>query len=219
MGAKTGPNKKNPHPLWLEYLKTGKKIIKLIGYDKGVADMRRSKDLPHSDEYFEYCYPLQIIEWARPECVHAITEMLGADFVPLKSSCFFCPASKHWELYWLAAHHPDLFERALVLEYNALTGRHSRFDEIEFGGTWEELVKTGDRFPSSKTTVGLGRSFSWNQWARMNDVVDENFKVKRHLVDRERFISLSQQASSNTSDNALDGRQVLMTPRIPILAI
>ncbi|MGK5033149.1 hypothetical protein [Janthinobacterium sp. MDT1-19] len=162
---------------------------------------------------------MQIIEWARPECVHAITEMLGADFVPLKSSCFFCPASKHWELYWLAAYHPDLFERALVLEYNALTGRHSRFDKIEFGGTWEELVKTGDRFPSSKTTVGLGRSFSWNQWARMNDVVDENFKVKRHQVDRERFISLSQLGSSNTSDNALDGRQVLMAPRIPILAI
>ena len=56
-------------------------------------------------------------------------------------------------------HHPELLERALFLERNALTGRHSRFNEVEFGATWEELVRNADRFPSSNTTVGLGRNF------------------------------------------------------------
>lgn len=80
--------------------------------------------------------------------------------VPIKSACFFCPASRRWELWWLAGEHPELFEAALALECNALTGRHSRFDEVEFGASWEELVRSSDRFPSTSTTVGLGRGFA-----------------------------------------------------------
>ena len=104
--------------------------------------------------------------------------------VPIKSACFFCPASKNWELYWLAGLHPDLLDRALVLERNALTGRHSRFSEVEFGASWDDLVRTADRFPSTSTTVGLGRSFAWNQWARVNDVVDAAFRVRHAAADR-----------------------------------
>lgn len=109
--------------------------------------------------------------------------------MPIKSACFFCPASKIWELFWLAAYHPDLLERALFLERNALTGKHSRFDELEFGASWEDLVRNADRFPSSNTTVGLGRNFSWNQWARVNDVVDDDFRVRRGEADRARFLA------------------------------
>ena len=124
--------------------------------------------------------------------------------VPIKSACFFCPASKIWELYWLAAHHPDQLERALALERNALTGRHSRFSEVEFGASWDELVRTADRFPSSSTTVGLGRSFAWNQWARVNRVVDQNFRVRRGPADRARFLALADQLRDD--GNALDAR-------------
>ena len=102
--------------------------------------------------------------------------------------------------FWLAAHHPDLLERALVLEHNALTGRHSRFDAVEFGATWEELVRNSDRFPSTNTTVGLGRSFSWNQWARVNGVVDEKFRVRRGETVRARF--LARAAELHQSRNA-----------------
>nr|WP_218821428.1 hypothetical protein [Sphingomonas laterariae] len=123
--------------------------------------------------------------------------------MPIKSACF-CPASKIWELYWLAADHPDLLDRALVLERNALTGRHSRFDAVESGASWDELVRTADRFPSSNTTVGLGRSFARNQWARVNDVVDEQFRVRRGPSDRARF--RLRAATLRKSDNALDGR-------------
>jgi len=92
----------------------------------------------------------------------------------------------------------------LLLERNALTGKHSRFDSVEFGATWEEMVRNADRFPSSTTTVGLGRSFAWNQWARVNDVVDAQFRVKRSDADRARFAMLSD--SLRDPGNALDSR-------------
>jgi hypothetical protein len=188
-GCKSGPNASAPHPIWMEAQRRGERIVKLIGYDCSAADIRRSKKLPTADTDFDFLYPLQLLGWIRQDCINIITAVLGADYVPIKSACFFCPASKTWELFWLAAHHPDLLERALFLERNALTGRHSRFDEIQFGATWEEMVRDADRFPSTNTTVGLGRSFSWNQWARVNSVVDEAFRVRCGETDRARFLA------------------------------
>ena len=204
MGVTKGPSKRPPHPAWLNYLATGDRIVKLIGYDCGPADKRRSAKLASADEHFDYVYPLQIVGWERRHCIEAISTHLGPDMVPIKSACFFCPASKEWELYWLAAHHPDLMERALVMERNALTGRHSRFDEVEFGASWESLVDDADGFPSSKTTVGLGRSFAWNQWARVNGVVDQNYRVLRTPGDVARFGTMADRLRK--SDNALDTR-------------
>lgn len=204
-GCKSGPNAREPHPIWIEAQKRGERIVKLIGYDCGRPDLRRSRNLPALNVDFDYCYPLQLLGWDRSECLRVIIQALGRDMVPIKSACFFCPASKIWELFWLAGHYPDLLERALVLERNALTGRHSRFDTLEIGATWEEMVRNADRFPSSNTTVGLGRSFAWNQWARANDVVDDDFRVKRSEGDRARF--LARAAALQADDNALDRRR------------
>lgn len=203
-GVKSGPNARPAHPLWEHARATGQRIVKLIGYDCGPADMRRSARLQNSDSEFDYAYPLQIIGWKRQDCVFAITRGLGAHLLPLKSSCVFCPASKKWELFWLAAHHPELLEQALHLERTALTGRHSRFSEVDFGASWEDMVRNADSFPSSKTTIGLGRNFAWNHWARINDVVDENFQVKRGANDKSRF--LQKVESLRDDDNALDAR-------------
>lgn len=211
-GAKRGPNRRPPHPVWDEAQRSGRRIVKLIGYDCGKADTRRSNGLAGADGDFDYAYPLQVIGWARRECVKAITTALGADMVPVKSACFFCPATKQWELYWLAAHHPELLERALLLERTALTGRHSRFDAVEFGASWEEIVRDADRFPSTKSTVGLGRSFAWNQWARVNDVVGADFRVHRGAPDRARFALLSD--SLRDPDNALDSRSAKVIPLV-----
>ena len=200
-GCKSGPNASAPHPIWMEAQRRGERIVKLIGYDCSAADMRRSKKLPTADTDFDFLYPLQMLGWTRQDCIDIITAVLGSDYVPIKSACFFCPASKTWELFWLAAHHPDLLERALVLEHNALTGRHSRFDEIQFGATWEELVRNADRFPSTNTTVGLGRSFSWNQWARVNGVVDETFRVRRGDTDRARFLARAAELRQSRNAN------------------
>ncbi|MFG1305193.1 hypothetical protein V5F34_13805 [Xanthobacter autotrophicus] len=203
-GAASGPNAGEPHPIWLEAARRDARIVKLIGYDCGRADLRRSRRLPAADADFDYAYPLQILGWDRADCIRVIAETLGAHMVPIKSACFFCPASKIWELYWLAAHHPDLLERALILERNALTGRHSRFDEVEFGATWEDIIRSADRFPSTTTTVGLGRSFAWNQWARVNHVVDASFRVKRDIENRRRFLAMADQL--HKEGNALDAR-------------
>lgn len=205
-GARSGPGARAPHPVWLQAQRAGQRIVKLIGYDCGKADQRRAKAAPSADAEFDFCYPLQLIGWHRADCVSAIAQALGADMVPIKSACFFCPASKVHELYWLAAVHPDLLERALLLERNALTGRHSRFDAVEFGATWDELVRTADRFPSTSTTVGLGRSFAWNQWARVNGVVDMDFRVRRDAASRARFLGLAEQ--TGTPDNAYDARAI-----------
>lgn len=201
-GVVKGPNRRPPHPLWLEAKARGERIVKLIGYDCGKADLRRSKDLATGDADFEYVYPLQLLNWTRPDCVSAIALGMGPQLVPIKSACFFCPASKPWELFWLAGQHPELLERALRLEWVALTGRHSRFKVAEFGAEWEELVRTAGSFPSTSTCVGLGRSFSWNQWARVNGVVDGDFRVLRSK--RRLFLAASE--ALRGPDNALDAR-------------
>lgn len=213
-GAKRGPNARPPHQLWVESIRSGRRIVKLIGYDCGRADLRRSKKSKQADADFDYFYPLQTIRWSRRNCVRAITDVLGQHMVPVKSACFFCPASKHWELYWLAANHPELLERALLLERNALTGRHSRFDADEAGATWDEIVRTMPSFPNSGSTVGLGRSFAWSQWARVNEVVDGDFRVLRSEADRARFALLSD--SLRDADNALDSRTPGVIPIRPV---
>jgi hypothetical protein len=112
-GVKSGPNARAPHPLWLRAKETGQRIVKLIGYDCGRADVRRAGSLAQGGKEFDYVFPLQRIGWARPQCVSAIAKALGANLVPVKSACVCCQASKVWELFWLAAHHPELLEEAL----------------------------------------------------------------------------------------------------------
>ena len=104
MGVKSGPNACDPHPVWVAAQASGERILKLIGYDAGKADVRRSKNFSRADKHFDYAYPLQTIGFQRPDCVRAIATALGAEYVPIKSACFFCPASKHWGLFWLAAY-------------------------------------------------------------------------------------------------------------------
>jgi hypothetical protein len=182
MGVVRGPNRRPAHPLWKHAIAPGVRIVKLICYDCGRADLRRARSAQRASGPidpsgpFDYAYPLQIIGWHRGDCVRAIEDHLGPDLVPVKSACFFCPASKSGELFWLAGHHPELFEQALQLERRALTGRHSRFDAVDFGASWEDMVRNAPSFPSTSTTVGLGRGFAWNHWARLNDVVDEGLQ-------------------------------------------
>lgn len=200
MGCKRGPNQCEPHPLWLEAQDLGIKPVKLIGYDAGPADQRRAARLMSSDDNFRYCYPLQQLGMAREECIALIIDE-GLP-VPIKSACWFCPASQKWELYWLAGEHPELFERALELEVIAMTGHHTRFDEIEMGAGFMELIGSGKRWPSTSTTVGLGRSFAWNHWARMNKVVDNDGKV---ITSREWCLARANKLKAK-GGNAADTR-------------
>src|SRR5262249_21388167 len=48
------------------------------------------------DPYYAFLYPLQLWGWCRERCKEEIAKE-GLP-VPPKSACFFCPASKPWEI-------------------------------------------------------------------------------------------------------------------------
>jgi hypothetical protein len=112
----------------------GGKVLKAIGYDAGPADSRRHRYF--EDQEYRYWYPLAEWGYDRPRC-QTIIHSAGLP-VPMKSACWFCPASMKHKIVWLQEHHPDLLERALTIERNA-------------------RVKL-------RTVKGLGRSFSWEEY-------------------------------------------------------
>jgi hypothetical protein len=121
-------------------------VVKAIGLDAGEShrltwakpkpgepDRKLSREAKLDAEFFTYYYPL--FDWAmdRAACEQSIRDA-GLP-VPVKSACWFCPASKKHEIVWLRERHPELLERALAIEANAK--------------------------PNLTSVVGLGRSFSW----------------------------------------------------------
>jgi hypothetical protein len=171
-GVSKGPNKRAGWQPALDAWARGAVPVKVIGYDSSPADRKRAGKV-HGKVYdtsrpYTFWYPLQDLGWERRDCIAAIlAEGLP---VPEKSACYFCPSSKVWELWWLAGAHPELFVDACRMEYGALTGRHSRWDSINWGA-WDSHLGTGKEFPS-KSHCGLGRSFSWCKWGYDNGVID-----------------------------------------------
>jgi hypothetical protein len=122
-------------------------VVKAIGLDAGEErrltwaqskstdpEQKPSREAFLDARSFTYWYPL-VSDWGmdRAACEQSIREA-GLP-VPMKSSCWYCPASKKHEIVWLREHHPELLERALAIEANAQ--------------------------PNLTSVVGLGRSFSW----------------------------------------------------------
>ena len=105
-------------------------VTKCIGIDYG-EQHRASID---GDKWYTNEYPLIDWKWGRQECVEAICRVIGLE-PPVKSACFFCPASRKAEVLRLAKDHPELFARAVNMERNAK--------------------------PNLKTVRGLGRNWSW----------------------------------------------------------
>lgn len=147
--------------------KAGYKIIKAIGYDAGPADIRRGSKA--EDERYVYWYPLREWGWDRD----IIREVVAAEGlagwnkdnekgeplhwveeggVPVKSACFFCPASKHWEIDRLAEYNPDLLAMAVGMEENARNGKHG--------------LGRGSEDDPKKGTKGLGRNYAWGDYAK-----------------------------------------------------
>lgn len=87
MGARSGPAAQPAHPIWVIAQTCGERIVKLIGYDCGRADMARARRANAVSGAFDFAYPLQMLGWTRDDCVRAIESTLGPDFVPLKSAC------------------------------------------------------------------------------------------------------------------------------------
>lgn len=112
----------------------GTKVRKVIGYDAGPKDARRSKI--SDDEKYEYWYPLREWGWDRDRCEEEIRRE-GLP-VPQKSACFFCPASKPHEIEALTRDHPDLAERICAMEKGAEDGPHGL---VSIEGLWRKSTR------------------------------------------------------------------------------
>jgi hypothetical protein len=93
---------------------------------------------------FRFGFPLQMLGIDREQCKQLIKQACLE--VPMKSACFFCPASTKKEVVWLRDTHPELYRRAVAMENEALTGRHAQRRKAE---------------GKPITTIGLGRKWTW----------------------------------------------------------
>jgi len=123
-----------------------------IGLDDSAADRKRARKSQAryaggglEADKFEYLYPLQEWGWDRAQCIEVI-RAAGLP-VPMKSSCYFCPAMKKPEIVALAANAPDLFERAVAIEAAWLASKNGPAARAAAGKT--------------TSTKGLGRRFAW----------------------------------------------------------
>lgn len=157
------------HAPTLAAIEQGRPIVKAIGYDDSKADRRRSKKsartveimeeriaarradgkAPLSDQWeaanCELVYPLQ--DWGLERSALAKIIRDEGLQVPVKSACFFCPASKPEEVVELKRDHPELFERAVAIERGARDGRHGLSEKagLGMGGwAWEWLQDVTD---------------------------------------------------------------------------
>lgn len=149
----------------------GLTVLKLIGYDGGKADMRRSTN-PGDDKY-TYCYPLRDAKLQRPDLEAIIAE--GGWESPGKSACFHCPASKRYELLELFNAAPWLLARALRIEAAAML----------------KSARTGKKM----STKGLGRNWAWKSHLettspdvldilriRYDDIGDANWQAYQDIL-------------------------------------
>ncbi len=108
----------------------GGRVIKLIGYDCSPADAKRYAEIEgHTDPSYEYRYPLRDLGWTRENCIRAI--VAAGLPVPVKSACFFCPASKPLELHTLPIHQL----RSIVLMEARATPRLEKIQGLWRNGT------------------------------------------------------------------------------------
>jgi hypothetical protein len=116
----------------------GELVTQCIGYDAGPRDSCRSyKAEGKATAGFANRFPLIEWNWDRERCE---AEIAAAGLpVPVKSACWFCPASKKSEIDWLAKFHPELAAQAV---------------EIERLATERGL----------KSVKGLGRRWSWSEY-------------------------------------------------------
>lgn len=112
----------------------GDKIVKCIGFD--FDEWHRIREF-ESKKYDNY-YPLVEWGWNRQKCVDKLKEY---EFTASKSSCFFCPAMKKYEIINLKDQYPEYYQRALSIEDQAET----------------------------TTTKGLGRDWSWRSLGDADD--------------------------------------------------
>lgn len=141
--------------------KTGGKVTKAIGYDAGPHDSKRYAQVEGQlDKHYEYVYPLREWGWDRAECKARIAE--GGLPVPIKSACFFCPASKPAELH-------DLNQTQLAGIVAMEARARPRLEKIQ--GLWRNGIK-GTKDPAKKKP------------GRMSDYIREKELLPKDYIDQ-----------------------------------
>lgn len=106
----------------IDWWKTGGKVAKCIGFEASPHELKRSQrncdtfavDKKGEAKRYELRFPLQEWGWDRERCQKEIASV--GLHVPPKSSCFFCPAMKPWEVNELTE---DKLRRIVVMEARA----------------------------------------------------------------------------------------------------
>jgi hypothetical protein len=167
------------HPLVQAAIASGRGIHKIVGYDDSPADRKRSAKTtktrlkvmeqieerracgkaPLSDQWevanLTNVYMLQDHNLTRP-MLPKIVESVGLP-VPVKSACFYCPASRPEEVVELKLTHPGLFERALRIERIAQEGKHKTRQGLSIGlWHWAWLADCND--PSEAAAIIKART-------------------------------------------------------------
>ncbi len=115
----------------VEAWSSGAKVTRLIGYDNGPQDSKRYAHREgHVSDLYDYRYPLREWGWDREACIERIKQE-GLP-VPIKSACFFCAASKTFEIDALE---PMLLRRIVLLE------THARPKLKTIDGLWRSPIK------------------------------------------------------------------------------
>lgn len=144
-------------------------VIKLIGYDASPADLRRVKNAVGKwPPGHQYRYPL--VEWGydRAKCIQIVkaaglpgynpafltdkvnfSRLMWLDHggVPMKSSCWMCPASKNGEIRWLKKAHPELHSLAIQMEQKAQAKGLRTVKGLGRSKAWQDLDCDGVAFP------------------------------------------------------------------------
>ena len=109
----------------------------VIAKPNGAPERReRVRERDEADSKYQKEYPLMEWGWSRKDCIQAIRDA-GLP-LPGKSSCFFCPSMKRWEIRTLYHRYPDLLRRALAIEDAAM--------------------------PNLTSVRGLGRNWAWRDF-------------------------------------------------------
>ena len=105
----------------------------------------------------------------------------------------------------LAAVNPLQFLDALDMEFKAMEGMHSRWDEQEVGISWAEAIHLPE-MPKGSSTIGLGRNKSWNHFARATGICAADGSIQ---LDRNQIIEIANFLFKKGGGNAADGRITL----------
>ena len=95
--------------------------------------------------------------------------------IPIKSACFFCPASKKAEIVWLQENHPKLLDRAL----RKLDKSVKAIRSLELFGSLEVVYKRDEVVEGSTTIPGVGYDGMKKGNVKAKPLVLENVRIER----------------------------------------